>query len=70
MTVDHWRDYEYDADLDAVAARLSAANSGGVMGAHMEPERASMANPKPADDELAAQQWAHLRKYYVNGYGQ
>lgn len=31
MTVDHWRDYEYDADLDATAARMTAANQSGVI---------------------------------------
>lgn len=67
MTVDHWRDYEYDADLDAAAARMTAAKQSGVISTHTEPERAPTAPQRPSEDELRAQQWAHLRKYYVNG---
>lgn len=67
MTVDHWRDYEYDADLDAAAARMTAAKQSGAISTHTGPERPYMANPKPPEDELRAQQWAHLRKYYVQG---
>lgn len=68
MTIrSHWADHEYQTDLDTAGARQKAAKQPGATGARTNAAEALTPSQRPDDDTIRAQQWAHLRKYYVQG---